>query len=291
MKVLRSNLTNSIASYALSLICTLLLLNSCAEKQDNWVQLFNGKDLDDWVVKLYHHETGDNYQNTFRVEDGLLRVKYDGYKEFGDRFGHLFYKKPFSYFHLTMEYRLTGEWKSDAPDYTILNSGVMFHSQDPVTIRKEQNWPISVEMQLYSGLGDGKPRPTCNMCSPGTDIVYQGQKYPDHCLNSSAATYPKDQWVKVELIVLGDSLITHVAEGRKVLQYSGTSIGGGVVEGQDTAAFKEGTPLREGFIGLQSEGQEVDFRNIQLLDLEALKEKSPQQYYKYLDELKKQGKL
>jgi hypothetical protein len=273
------------------ILLSLMILHSRAGAQPKWIKLFNGKDLNEWVVKIYHHETGDNYQNTFRAEDGMLRVKYDGYKEFGDRFGHLFYKKPFSYFHLTLEYRLTGEWKTDAPSYTILNSGVMFHSQDPGTINIEQNWPISVEMQLYSGLGDGKPRPTCNMCSPGTDIFYEGQKYPGHCLNSSAATYPKEQWVKVELIVLGDSLITHVVEGKKVLQYSKTSIGGGVVSGQDTATFKEGKPLTSGFIALQSEGQEVDFRNIKICDLAELREKSTKRYYKYLKQLKEQGRL
>jgi len=273
------------------LLFILLIGQLPAMTQKKWIKLFNGKDIGNWEVKIYHHETGDNYQNTFRAEDGMLRVKYDGYKEFGDRFGHLFYKKPFSYFHLKLEYRLTGEWKEDAPSYTILNSGVMFHSQDPATIRKEQNWPISVEMQLYAGLGDGKPRPTCNMCSPGTDIYYEGEKYPGHCLNSAAATYPKEQWVKVELIVLGDSLVTHVVEGKKVLQYSKPSIGGGVVSGQDTTVFKKGTPLTEGFIALQSEGQEVDFRNISLLDLGAMKKRSEKKYYKYLKKLKKKERI
>lgn len=291
MKVPFFSSANKGACQFLCILLTLLILLSPARAQHKWIRLFNGKDLSDWVVKIYHHETGDNYQNTFRAEEGMLRVKYDGYKEFGDRFGHLFYNKPFSYFHLTLEYRLTGDWRKDAPPYTILNSGIMFHSQDPATIEKEQNWPISVEMQLYSGLDDGKPRPTCNMCSPGTDIYYEGQKYPGHCLNSSAATYPKEQWVKVELIVLGDSLITHVVEGKKVLQYSRPSIGGGVVTGQDTVAFKEGTPLTKGFIALQSEGQEVDFRNIRLYDLGELRKKNEKKYYQYLKLLMKEGKL
>jgi hypothetical protein len=73
--------------------------------------------------------------------------------------------------------------------------------------------------------------------------------------------------VKCELIVLGDSLITHIVEGDTVLQYSKPSIGGGVVNGADPKIKVNGTPLKSGYIGLQSEGQPVDFRNIDILEL------------------------
>lgn len=144
----------------------------------------------------------------------------------------------------------------------------MFHSQDPRKMLKEQNWPISVEMQFLAGLGDGAPRPTGNMCSPGTEIVYQGQMYKDHCLNSSSKTYGKDEWVRAELIVLGDSLITHIINGDTVLQYSKPTMGGGVVNGFDSAIWRPGSPLTSGYIALQSEGQPVEFRNIELKILE-----------------------
>ena len=133
---------------------------------------------------------------------------------------------------------------------------------------KEQNWPISIEMQFLAGLGDGKPRPTGNMCSPGTEIVYNGKMYDGHCLNSTSKTYDRDAWVKAELIVLGDSLITHVIDGDTVLQYSKPSMGGGVVAGYDSAIWRPGMPLESGYIALQSEGQPIDFRNIELLELE-----------------------
>lgn len=132
---------------------------------------------------------------------------------------------------------------------------------------REQNWPISVEMQFLADLGDGNPRPTGNMCSPGTEIVYEGRTYPGHCLNSSSRTYPKDAWVKAELIVLGDSLVTHVIEGDTVLQYRKPSMGGGVVNGYDSTLWRPGTPLQSGYIALQSEGQPIDFRNIELKEL------------------------
>lgn len=252
-------------------IAAAIALFGCASRktadEKGWVKLFNGKDLDGWMVKIHHHEAGVNFGNTFRVEDGMIKVRYDEYGNFNDQFGHLYYKQPFSRFHLLVEYRFTGELQPGAPDYTLLNSGVMFHSHDPRTMPKEQNWPISVEMQFLAGLGDGNPRPTGNMCSPGTDIVYQGQLYDGHCLNSSSRTYDKDEWVTAELIVLEDSLVTHIINGDTVLQYSKPTMGGGVVEGYDSAIWRPGRPLQSGYIALQSEGQPIDFRRVELRDL------------------------
>ncbi len=233
-----------------------------------WISLFNGEDIDDWIVKIHHHEAGVNFGNTFRVEDSIIKVRYDQYGDFNEQYGHLYYKQPFSHYKLKLEYRFVGELQPGAPEYTLLNSGLMFHSQDPRTMPKEQNWPISVEMQFLGGLGDGNPRPTGNMCSPGTDVVYKGKLDTQHCIESSSQTYDGDQWVKAELIVLGDSLITHIINGDTVLQYSKPQIGGGVVEGYDPAVFQVGKLLKEGYVALQSEGQPVDFRNIVLLNLE-----------------------
>ncbi|RYZ65227.1 MAG: DUF1080 domain-containing protein [Proteobacteria bacterium] len=228
--------------------------------KDNWRTLFNGKDINDWFVKIQHHETGENFGNTFRAENGILQVRYDQYDHFNEQFGHLYYKQPFSYYHLKFDYRFTGEWRKDAPSYTILNSGVMYHSQDPRTMPKEQDWPISIEMQLLGGLSDGKPRPTANMCSPGTHIEYEGKLDTRHCINSTSKTYTGDQWVSAELIVLGDSLITHIINGDTVMKYSHPQIGGEVVNRFDPAQKMDGKPLKEGYIAFQSEGHPVDFR-------------------------------
>lgn len=252
------------------LFVLLVVLTSCApkEKPEVWINLFNGKDLNDWTVKIHHHETGENFGNTFRVADNMIQVRYDQYGDFNDQFAHLYYNKPFSKFHLKLEYQFTGELQQGAPEYTILNSGVMFHSQDPRTMLKEQNWPISVEMQFLAGLNDGKPRPTGNMCSPGTDVVYEGKVYDSHCLNSTSKTYGKDEWVHAELIVWGDSLITQIINGDTVLQYSKPTMGGGIANGYDSAIWKPGTALKSGYIALQSEGQPINFRNVKLRELE-----------------------
>jgi hypothetical protein len=238
------------------------------EQEEQWIKLFNGKDINDWIVKVHHHDPGVNFGNTFRVEDDMIKVRYDEYDDFNDQFSHLYYKTPFSHFHLKLEYHFTGELQKGAPEYTMLNSGVMFHSQDPRGMLKEQNWPISVEMQFLAGLGDGKPRPTGNMCSPGTEIVYNGELYKDHCLNSTSRTFEKDEWVKAELIVMGDSLVTHIINGDTVLRYSKPTMGGGVVNGFDSTIWVPSKPLTSGYIALQSEGQPIDFRNIELKVLE-----------------------
>ena len=76
----------------LTLALALLPGTLAAAEETPWRQLFNGRDLDGWVVKIAGHELGDNYGDTFRVEDGVLAVRYDNYADgFGARFGHLFY--------------------------------------------------------------------------------------------------------------------------------------------------------------------------------------------------------
>lgn len=276
--------TVGIKLYCYIFFIALIPFGSFAQKKADkkeWVKLFNGKDINDWIVKINHHEPGENFGNTFRVEDGIVKVRYDQYGAFNEQFGHLYFKQPFSYYKLVFEYRIVGEWQKDAPVYTLKNSGVMFHSQDPRTMPKDQDWPISIEFQLLGGLGDGKPRPTGNMCSPGTDVVYDGKIDPRHCIESRSKTYEGDQWVKAELIVLGDSLVTHIINGDTVLQYTKPQIGGGVVHNYDPSVKIDGKLLTEGFIALQSEGQPVDFRNIEILNLKGCMDPKSKKFRSY----------
>jgi hypothetical protein len=230
-----------------------------------WIKLFNGRDISDWIVKIAHHEVGENYANTFRVDSGVLRVNYDGYGSgFGGRFGHLFYRTPFSSYHLVLEYRFVGEWAQGTPEWAYRNSGAMLHSQDPRTMLRDQDFPISVELQLLGGLSNGRPRSTANMCSPGTDVSIADLPVRGHCLNSTSRTFDGDQWVRVEAIVLGDSLIRHIVNGDTVLTYGKPRIGGGNVSGHDPAVKQDGKALAGGYIALQSEGHPVEFRRVEL---------------------------
>jgi Domain of Unknown Function (DUF1080) len=70
------------------------------------------------------------------------------------------------------------------------------------------------------------------------------------------------------LIVMEDSLITHMINGDTVLQYTHPTMGGGVVNGYDSALWQPGKALKSGHIALQSEGQPIDFRNIKIKVLE-----------------------
>ena len=58
-----------------------------------WKQLFNGKDLTGWDVKIRNYELNDNFGSTFRISNGNLKVSYDSYDKFDERFGHIFYKQ------------------------------------------------------------------------------------------------------------------------------------------------------------------------------------------------------
>ena len=257
------------------------ITNPDADKED-WIVLFNGRDLTGWTPKIAKHELGDNFGNAFRVEDGLLKVRYDKYKSFDGQFGHLFYKDPFSYYRLVVEYRFVGDQAPGNPGaWAFRNSGAMLHSPDPRTMPRDQTFPISIEAQFLGGRSDGKPRPTANMCSPGTEVVYQGTIYKDHCLNSSSPTFDGEQWVRVEMVVHGSGTITHYANGQKVLEYSMPQYGGGVVDNYDATTKIDGKLIDGGYISLQSESHPIDFRKVELLNLAGCTDKAATNYKSY----------
>ena len=252
-----------------------------ADKED-WQVLFNGKDLTGWTPKIAKHELGDNFANTFRVANGLLEVRYDKYKGFDAQFGHLFWKEPYSYYRIAVEYRFVGQQAPGNPGaWALRNSGVMMHSPDPRTMPRDQTFPISIEGQLLGGNSDGKPRSTANMCSPGTEIVYQHKLYKDHCLNSSSPTFDGEQWVRAEFEVHGSGTITHYVNGKQVLEYELPQFGGGVVDNFDTTTKIDGQLLESGYISLQSESHPIDFRKVELLNLAGCMDKAATNYKSY----------
>ncbi len=232
-----------------------------------WVSLFNGKDLDGWSVKIRGHELNDNFGNTFRVEEGILKVAYDQYENFDQQYGHIFYNQPFSHYILRVEYRFTGQQPPGGEGWAIRNSGIMLHGQSPESMGKDQDFPISLECQLLGGTGSGE-RPTANLCTPGTEAMRESQQIPGHCINSSSKTYDGDQWVTVEVEVHGSELIKHIVEGDTVLVYENPTIGGGVVSGYDPAIKRDGTLLSAGYISLQSESHPIEFRKVEIMNLE-----------------------
>ena len=245
-----------------------------------WKQLFNGKNLNGWQPKIRNYALNDNFGNTFRVEDGLMKVRYDAYDSFDEKFGHIFYKEKLSYYKMAVEYRFVGDQAKNGPGWATRNSGIMLHCQSPESIGKDQDFPISIEVQFLGGLGKGE-RSTCNLCTPGTNIVYNGKLDKRHCINSTSKTYDGDQWVRAEVLVLGDSLIQHFVNGEKVIEYTKTQLGGGNVSGHNPALEVEGTPLKEGYISLQSESHPIDFRKVELLNLCGCTDKKAKNYKSY----------
>lgn len=232
-----------------------------------WVELFNGKDLKDWTIKISKHEIGDNYANTFRVKDNLLQVRYDGYDQFDQQYGHIFYNKPYAYYLLRVEYRFVGEQATGGEGWAWRNSGIMLHGQDPNTMLKDQDFPISLEDQLLGGNGK-EERSTGNLCTPGTEVVYKNEQFTPHCLNSSSKTYAGDQWVTADVLVLGDSIIRHIINHDTVMVYTHPTINGGNVNHYDPKVKQDGKLLKSGYFSLQSESHPIDFRRVAIIDLE-----------------------
>lgn len=245
-----------------------LAVSTTAEEKpaDKWIQLFNGKDLDGWTPKIKGHELGENFGNTFRVENGVLAVGYEKYREFGGQFGHLFYKEPFSHYRLRLEYRFVGLQCMGGPGWAIRNSGVMIHGESPASMDKDQEFPASIEVQLLGGNGKEK-RTTANLCTPGTNVVMDGKLFRPHCVNSTSETYHGDQWVSVEIEVRGSKLIKHLIDGKAVLSYSEPQLDESEAHSKKLAE-QQGKLLSSGTISLQSESHPVEFRKVELLRLE-----------------------
>ena len=237
---------------------------STEPKSEEWIQLFNGNDLEGWTIKMTKHPLGENYNNTFRVENGMMVTRYDQYESFEGEYGHIFYKNPYSHYKLRVEYRIVGEQVSGGAGWAIKNSGVMFHAQSPESMLLDQEFPVSIEAQFLGGLGDG-PRPTGNLCTPGTNVVMDGELYTQHCINSSSDTFDGEEWVLFELVVYGDSIVHHLVNGDTVLTYSKPQVGGGSIP--EGYPYPEGTNIPSGYIALQAESHPFDFKKVELLDL------------------------
>ena len=253
----------------LTFLACILTINIFAQINYNgeWQQLFNGKDLTGWDIKIKGHELNENYGNTFRVEDGVMKVVYDQYTDFNRQYGHIFYKEDFSHYLLRVEYRFVGDQAPKGEGWAFRNSGVMVHGQSAASMGKGQDFPISIEVQFLGGKGDGKPRPTCNLCTPGTNVEMDGQLIKRHCLNSTSKTYHGDQWVSAEVLVLGNEVIKHIVNGDTVFTYQKPQMGGGVANGFNPTVKKDGMLLSKGSISLQSESHPVEFRKVEILDL------------------------
>ena len=262
-RIVQNNVLKSILFFlTLTVICL-----SCSVKEEKvensqWKSLFNGENLDGWKIKIAGYDLNDNYNNTFRVENGLLKVSYDQYNEFGGEFGHIFYKEKFSNYILRVEYRFIGEQVPKGPGWAFRNNGIMLHCQSPESMKKDQKFPVSIEAQMLGGNSTDE-RPTANVCTPGTHIVMNGELVTRHCNNSSSKTFHGDQWVTMEVEVHGNDSIKHIVNGETVLEYQNPQLDERDPDAQEL--LKNGEKmLSEGYISLQAESHPIEFRKIEI---------------------------
>ncbi len=227
-----------------------LAIASCAFAygEESWKSLFNGKNLDGWVVKIAKSDAGENPGNIFRVEDGLLTVSYDAYTTFNGEFGHLHTDRPYTNYRFRCEYRFIGEQTANAPKWAFANSGIMIHCPPPKEMGKDQNFPNSAEFQLL-----GVNRTTGSLFTPGCKVEYNGADM-DKSIPSTVPAKPLGEWVKAEAVVKNGT-IQHWINGELVMEYS-------------KPRYDDGTPMTHGHIALQAESHPCQFRNIEILPLD-----------------------
>ncbi len=250
-------------------LSAVFIISSASADEPKWIPLFNGKDLTGWTIKIAKHPLGENFADTFQIEDGILKVSYDGYDKFDQQYGHLFTNLAYSHYILRMEYRFTGKMMPDAPKYVNLNSGVMIHAQPPQSMRFDQGFPSSLEMQFLADEGKG-PRSTGNLCTPGTHVEMDVQLFTQHIAKSSAPTFPAEEWVRAEVEVHGNDEIIHRINGVEVLRYQRPQLDPAckIAPASDITDAGGDVMLGYGHIALQAEGQPVWFRKIELMSLE-----------------------
>lgn len=270
-------------------------ITSCTEKEsiekEEWQPLFNGKDHSGWTIKIAGEKLNENYKNTFRVEDSMLRIMYDQYDKFDGKFGHIYSNMAFTHYKLRFQYRFIGRGLPDAPVWADRNSGIMLHSQSAQSMEISQEFPVSLEMQLLADTGRND-RTTGNICTPGTRIYLSNSLRPEHCINSNSKSYPVNVWVNAIIEVYGDSLIRHIIEKDTVLTYTKPTIGGGFITPEQSWAStnimdstiwinRANTPSTEGYIALQAESSAVDFRRLEILSLAGCMDPKAKNYKSY----------
>ncbi|WP_320110219.1 DUF1080 domain-containing protein [Draconibacterium orientale] len=264
--------------FGMALLAGLMLLAACntkpktqqsAEKSgEEWIQLFNGKDLNDWQVKFKGEVLGENYNNTFRVENGLLRVSYENWEEWNGKFGHLFYKDEFSHYRLRVEYRFIGEQAKNGPGWAFRNNGLMIHGQSAESMELDQDFPTSIEVQLLGGVTGQGERSTMNLCTPGTNVIMNGELWEQHCTDSKSKTQYDDEWVNVEVEVHGGEVIRHFVNGEEVLSYEKPQLDPNDQYFEKLLPADGNEIITGGTISIQAESHGTDFRKIELLILD-----------------------
>ena len=233
-----------------------------------WERLFDGRTLAGWTPKITGRAVGEDPLRTFTVRDGAITVDYSRYTAFDGAFGHLFWKTPFTAYRLRFDYRMTGESMPGIERWQNRNSGLMLHAQAPATMTRDQQFPVSLEFQLLAVPRPDR-EPSGNLCTPGTTVEFEGTRPTRHCVTGTGPLVPLGHWTRVELEVTPDGQITHILNGKPAISYRDARLHPDDKDAQPVIAAAGGAlALRGGYIALQSEGQPVQFRNIEVMRLD-----------------------
>lgn len=237
---------------------------SIDKKAKKWVSLFNGKNLNNWKPKIVGYKLGENFGNTFRVEDGIISIRYNQYDSFRNRFGALYYNKKFTNYRLKVEYRFVGNTTAGAPSWGFRDGGIQYHCQPPATLDLTQPFPVCLEYNLLGGNGKDE-RPSGEICASGMYVQIDGEKNKSYCTPPIVKrTLHGDQWATAEIDVRNGT-ITHFINGEQVIQFKNPRYDSThpiakkfITAGDDL--------VKDGYISLQSNSHPMDFRKIEIME-------------------------
>ncbi len=247
---------------------TLFAFRADEAKKPKWVSIFNGKDLSGWVVKVAGRPVGENLGNVFRVENGIMSVRYDheAYANFNSQFGALYYNKKLKHYRLKVEYRFVGETAAGAPSWGFRDSGVQYQGQAPETVGLTQSFPVCLEYNLHGGNGKDE-RPTGEICANGIIVKIDGNPNSSYCTPPTVKrTFHGDQWVTLEIDVT-ESKISHFVNGEEILTFTDPRYNPNHELGK-TFIVNGNDRVQSGYISLQSNSHPIDFRKIELMEYE-----------------------
>lgn len=229
-----------------------------------WVSLFNGKNLDNWTPKIVGYKSGENFGNTFRVENAILSTRYDQYDSFKNRFGALYYNKKFTNYRLRVEYRFVGDTTPGAPSWGFKDGGIQYHCQAPASVGLNQPFPVCLEYNLHGGNGK-EERPTGEICTSGMFVEIDGKRNTSNCTTPTVKrTFNRDEWITAEIDVRNGK-IAHFVNGEQIIQFENPRYDATnefaknfIVAGNDL--------VKDGYISLQSNSHPMDFRKIEIME-------------------------
>ncbi len=237
-----------------------------AGEDDGFVQLFNGKNLDGWNVKI---RSGDAElaKKVFTVEDGVIHVFGKGFPDeyelnTGENKTHgmIYTEKSYSKFIFRFEYKW-GTKRANNFKMFQYDAGCYFN------VTNDAIWPVGIEFQVrydhlkkLSHTGDfwSPPKTKIQWYSadgqtfspPSEGGKLQPQKKGEHlALATSTTEGPGGGWNQCEIISMGAEYVIYKVNGKVVNMATGIEPGAGI-------------------IGLQSETGEIYYRNIEIKELE-----------------------